>query len=188
MEHKTQKNNFDSRFKLHASGFTLLEVLIAISILTIAFLGPVAVATRALSSSSVSTNQIIAYNLAEEGMEYMVNMRDSMIFADPNNNGGWNNFKNTVQSGQCQTANGCYIDIITGAINGCGSNPPNLRRDTISGLYNYDASDAETIFERCIFVDSGASDEKKVEVVVSWTEKAGNVRSFTLERVLFNRK
>lgn len=176
-----------------SAGFTLVETIISIAILTVAFLGPLSVATRSLSSSSVSTNQIIAYNLAEEGMEYMINKRDSMIFADAAN--GWSNFINATQGGQCQTGggkNGCSIDLPTDTLIGCGSSNNNdtcsLHKNSSTGLYSHTASDLLTIFVRRIYVQPGAGDDKKVTVTLTWVEKSGSTRSFTLERSLFNRK
>jgi len=168
-------------------GFTLLETIVAIAVLTLAFLGPLAVSTFLLSRSSFSSNQVIAYNLAEEGMELIINKRDSLIFADPS--GGWNTFKTTMQSAQCHVGNGCYINITNGAMNGCGGNCPVLRKDTVSGLYSYDASDPATIFERRIFIPAGGgTDEKQVRVTVLWQEKKGGTRSFVFERYVYNRK
>lgn len=168
-------------------GFTLLETIVAISVLTVVILGPLAVATSVLSNSSFSSNQVIAYNLAEEGMELIINKRDSEIFAD--SSGGWNNFKTQMQSGGCQTGNGCYIDVTNGAINGCTGNCPLLRKNSTSGVYSYNAADPVTIFERRIFIPAGGgTDEKKVTVTVTWQEKNGSTRSFNLERYVYNRK
>ncbi|OGF89367.1 hypothetical protein A3I27_03170 [Candidatus Giovannonibacteria bacterium RIFCSPLOWO2_02_FULL_43_11b] len=181
-------------------GFTLLETIVAISVLTIVILGPLAVATTILSNSSFSSNQVIAYNLAEEGVEFVINKRDSLIFkavydgrtADD----GWNDFKSTMGgSSQCQNASKkCGVNVTNGAVFDCGSGsyPANqtctLRKNSTTGIYSYAPGDPITIFERRIFVESGGSDEKQVTVTITWREKNGGQRSFTLERYVYNRK
>lgn len=162
------------------SGFSLLETIVAIGILTLAFLGPLGVASFALRSATLSENQIIAYNLAEEGLEYMMNRRDSNVFAGQN----WlNGFSS------CNSVNGCRIDVTNNNIQGCSSTCQKLHRDSSSGLYNYDASDPVTIFERRIFLDnvSGMNDERKIRATVSWQERFG-IRSITLESHIFERQ
>lgn len=56
--------------------FTLIETLVAISILTIALTGPLAVIAQALKSSYFARDQITAYYLAQEAVEYIRNLRD----------------------------------------------------------------------------------------------------------------
>ncbi len=56
--------------------FTLIETLVAISILTIALTGPLAVIAQALKSSYFARDQITAYYLAQEAVEYIRNQRD----------------------------------------------------------------------------------------------------------------
>ena len=164
-------------------GFTLLETIVAIAVLTLVFLGPLAVATYALSNSSVSSNQVIAYNLAIEGMELIINKRDSLIFADPEE--GWSNFNAQVSS----CSGGCTVEVTNSEVSGCGSSPcPALRRDATSGIYSYDSSDPPSIFERRILISEGDfPNEKKAQVTIKWQEKNESRRSFTLERYVYNR-
>lgn len=56
--------------------FTLVETLVAISILTIALTGPLAIIAQALRSSYFARDQITAYYLAQEAVEYIRNRRD----------------------------------------------------------------------------------------------------------------
>jgi prepilin-type N-terminal cleavage/methylation domain-containing protein len=57
-------------------GFTLLETLVAVSILAFAVAGPLFTANRAFIASQVSRDQLIASYLAQEGIEYVRAMRD----------------------------------------------------------------------------------------------------------------
>lgn len=58
-------------------GFTLLEVLIALSIITIGALGVFALMNRTVIATEQNRNSIIAVNLAREGMEIVRSIRDS---------------------------------------------------------------------------------------------------------------
>ncbi len=65
------------KFQKRNIGFTLIETLVAISILTIALTGPLAIIAQALRSSYYSRDEITAYYLAQEAIEYIRNKRDA---------------------------------------------------------------------------------------------------------------
>ena len=58
-------------------GFTLVETLVAIAVLMIAIAGPLTVANKAYTSALDARNQSIAASLAQEGLEYVNNMKDN---------------------------------------------------------------------------------------------------------------
>ena len=58
-------------------GFTLVETLVAITILLIAIAGPLTIAAKGLNGAFYARDQIIAYYLAQEGIEYVRNVRDT---------------------------------------------------------------------------------------------------------------
>ena len=58
------------------SGFTLIETLVAVTILVLAVAGPLTVASRVLIAAQNSKDQLIASYLAQEGIEYVRAMRD----------------------------------------------------------------------------------------------------------------
>jgi prepilin-type N-terminal cleavage/methylation domain-containing protein len=62
--------------------FTLIETLVAISILMIAIAGPLTVANKGFISSLDSKNQSIAINLAQEGLEYISYIKDNRDSAE----------------------------------------------------------------------------------------------------------
>ena len=63
-------------------GFTLVETLVAISIITIAIVGPLLTASRTLVAAYTARDQLTASYLASEASEYVRFMRDSMYLAD----------------------------------------------------------------------------------------------------------
>lgn len=58
-------------------GFTLIEAFVAIAVLMIAIVGPLALFSRAIGDATSVKNQMIAYYLAQEGLELAINKLDS---------------------------------------------------------------------------------------------------------------
>lgn len=58
-------------------GFTLVETLVAVSIITISVAGPLYTANRAIVAAENARNQLTASHLAQEGIEYVHLMRDN---------------------------------------------------------------------------------------------------------------
>ena len=75
--------------KSNQSGQTLIETIIAISVLTLALTSGLALAIFSLSSTSRGYNQMVATNLAREGIEVVRMMRDSNWLAGDAKGGAW---------------------------------------------------------------------------------------------------
>ena len=58
-------------------GFTLIETLVAILLLSSAIAGPMTIAARGLYASTIVRNEVTAYYLAQDAMEYIRYARDS---------------------------------------------------------------------------------------------------------------
>ncbi len=65
--------------KPSSGGFTIVETLVAVTILMIAIAGPLTVATQALHAAQDAKNQMIATNLAQETIEELRNFKDNNI-------------------------------------------------------------------------------------------------------------
>ena len=63
------------------SGFTLVETLVAISVLLLVIVGPMTIAQQGLQSSFFSQEQIAAFHLAREGVEIIRLKRDNNVLA-----------------------------------------------------------------------------------------------------------
>jgi type II secretory pathway pseudopilin PulG len=62
-------------------GLTMVETLVAISILTIAVIGPLGIIAQALHTSYYTRDQMTAHYLAQEAIEYVRNLRDMQSIA-----------------------------------------------------------------------------------------------------------
>ena len=73
MRYLSQKTAYKSKSR----GFTILETLVAISILILAITAPLVIVAQALRSSYYARDQVTAYFLAQEAVEFLRNMRDN---------------------------------------------------------------------------------------------------------------
>ena len=157
------------------SGFTLIETLVSISVLTLAVIGPLTLASYAIRSASVSQNQLTTFYLAQEAMEYIKNKRDNNALADASWLSGMTN---------CRSANGCTIDVPNNSVQTCSSGCPKLKYDGATGFYNHQTG-SDTIFTRQIKFSQISNYEEKVAVTVSWQEIFG-AKFFVLEENIFD--
>lgn len=151
--------------KLHTlqtnKGFTLIETMIAVFVLTAALAGFFSLLSRSLFSARYARNEITANYLLQEAVDYIRNDRDTVAFQQASAGGGWVNFLNRygynsgAGSDTCftnttnfATAAGCYFEpalsmtvstpLATIPITSC-STPPDF--GTIQcPVFNYDAN------------------------------------------------
>jgi prepilin-type N-terminal cleavage/methylation domain-containing protein len=172
-------------------GFTLLETLVAITILTIAVSGPLYVADRALVAAQVSRDQLTASYLAQEGIEYMRAMRDreflttnSQASPDPSQDsweayiygtGSWGTSVATMAN--CK-ANACYLDPTQpmgfgSSLTACGSTCTNPLYRNPSGRYTQSTAsgNVKTIFKRGIRGTLLSNDDFQITSTVTWVNR-----------------
>ncbi len=72
----------NSKLKIqnYRSGFTILEALVAISIVLIAIATAFSIAPQGIFAGRYSRNQAVAYSLAQEALEVVHNKRDSKMY------------------------------------------------------------------------------------------------------------
>ncbi len=183
------------------SGFSLVETLVAISILLIVITGPMAISMRSAKSSSFSSEQIQAFFLAQEGLELAQKARDELLLRYFNGDitNPWGQFTNT--SG---TFANCFVTGVSTA--GCGlqwsstagvlASPVSC--STVSNCLLYRASSGRswfthtslgnesTIFTRRIYFTQNGN-EVRVRSLVTW--RTGSVVSeqrVEVETYLYN--
>ncbi len=59
------------------NGFTLLETLVAVSLLMLSIVGPLTIAQKSVKTSTYTKNRTTAYYLAQDAMEFLRNVRDT---------------------------------------------------------------------------------------------------------------
>jgi len=110
-------------------GFTLIESMIAVTILTFAVAGPLYTASRAFVAAEIARDKLTASYLAQEGVEYMRAMRDNEYLAAYQAGGAsisstaWNDFLNGTSAAsitQCRAMT-CTLDTYPTVSMGTGS-------------------------------------------------------------------
>lgn len=165
-------------------GFTIIETLVAITVLMVAIAGPLVIATRGLTSAVASKNQMIASYLAQEAMEMIKNTRDGNVSDATDIEGQWllgfdyPNHCNSDTAGcdingidEDAGGNVEIVDCVTdvGTSRSC---PLYYSSDT---GYSHDSASgsASGFYRHFYFQDAGTNNgksEKLVHVVVDWYE------------------
>ena len=142
----------------YGGGFTLVETLIAITILISAVVGPMVVVQKSLSSANFSKSQIISFHLAGEAIEYIRNKRDENTLSGVS----WTNGLS-----EC-VGKKCAVDVVNDTISQCSENCPNLQFDSANGFYGYDSNWGNSIFNRVVEIKSISEEELSVLVTIFW--------------------
>lgn len=185
----------------HSEGFTLIETLVAISIFTISVVAMMVTLAGGLQSTEYAKEKLVASYLAEEGVEYMHNLRDTYELNSSSASAGWAAFQSKLSSGSCTT--GCYFDTsgmnyandnmpITGTtVAACSSQSsssvcPNhpILYNSSTAAYGY-GSGSTTGYARRIQSKQISSDEIQIISIVSWTQGSG-LYTITQSEDLFN--
>jgi len=178
----TQKNTSLAQKK----GFTLLETLVAISILIVAITATFSAAQNGLASSLDARDQIIAFYLAQESVEMVRNSRDANSLARITAPGtSWLQGLAATVSDPCAFGKSCTVDATTNTFVACPSGQgscTNLRQDVTTGMYGYNTNWNTTIFNREITLSQASASELVIDVTVTWTH--GVIRSFRVNEVL----
>lgn len=158
-------------------GFTLIEMLVAVVLLTAAITGPMSIASKGLTASIVAKDQITAFFLAQDAVEYARFIRENnklcinMNQANPGSCpsattwlaglDGTSNQHLIVgnnldgNNGDCVSPNGlraCYMDPVRDFITSCTSN----NCSTAPLKYNFNNSSYTTAnVSACVFPTSG---------------------------------
>ena len=129
-------------------GFTLIESLVAITILLVSVTAPLTLAQEGIVASRLSQSQIVAYYLAQEGVELVKNIRDQNRLQNSSNQiGGALEDRCLVEDQDMSTdAAGCTVDATadltsfgaSSVDNDCASGCPNLTLPNDgNGLYTH---------------------------------------------------
>ena len=156
---KKEKLNFKK-------AFTLVETLVAVMILSIAVVGPMFSSAQNIKLASFSQNQLVAFYLGQEAIEYVRNVRDTNLISP---SGDWLNGV-TV----CKEATGCYIDVKNNTVTVCGTSCPKLDFNGVNYTYKSGGADGNSIFTRTVKIDGTVrvgGDEAKISVFVNWKDK-----------------
>lgn len=199
-----QKNNMTLLNKKNNKGFTVVEAIVAIFILTVSVASMLGVTASSISSARYARNEITANYLLQEAVDSIRNSRDTIVFIGKENglystnSGAWNAFLSRYgyPSGKCFSSNGCYLDtenFDSDDTNGtdvlmCNGDCPFLQINNDKG-YNYTVNNpaSPSIFKRWVRIEATNSDEIKITTYVSWkNDPTGTTKTQSLVVYLLN--
>ncbi|MDO8424508.1 MAG: prepilin-type N-terminal cleavage/methylation domain-containing protein [bacterium] len=163
-------------------GFTLLEVLVAISLLTFGIGGAFMLVTQTVISSQLTESRLEAVYLAQEGAELVRNVRDANFLNVYKGTGtDWLEGLRGCEAGCEADFNDAVLTSFDGRFLKIGG-----------GFYNYD-SGLDTYFKRKIIISDltelddppdGITDRVKVAVEIYWQER-GQTHKITVQEFLY---
>lgn len=173
----------NNKFKIinKKNGFTLIETMVALTIITFAILGPISLATYSIKMSTLSKNNVIASFLAQDAMEYIKNWRDNNYLNSEN----WLFKLNACNNSDCYLDTTIPWDVSGTAIANCAGSCPLLKYDDTLKKYNH-STGVDTVFMRKFTLEKDVSDrEARISITVSWEDKFGS-HSFIWEDHIFD--
>ena len=187
----------------HTKGYSLVEALVAVSILMLSIVGPMTIAAKGIQTGRFVNQQATAVYLAQEGIESVAAVRNQEAlknFGDPS---AWDWAEGGGVLNACRGANGCNIEwdnSVDGAttnysVTGCNSgasDPCHLYLSTNpsdrSQYTMLDDTGEQSLYTRVIRInDSGSDREVEVTSSVSWEANIfGGTRTVVLTSYLYN--
>lgn len=185
-----------TNYKLQA-GFSLIETLVAVTLLSVAIVAPMTLASKGLASAYYARDQITAFYLAQDAIEAVRGIRDGQILQIAKSPTAStidifgpipvNDVPFTIDTRNQYSASPPLCAGGPAPSYGC----PPLRTD--GTLYGYDSDWAATNFTRVVkahFVKKADGvtdnpDEIRVTVTVIWKTGSIQARSFTISENMY---
>lgn len=196
---KSQKGFTHQNFQKKVSGgFTLVETLVAITVLMGAIIAPLYIASQGIGITALARDQVIAAYLAQDAVEYVIAKKKQNTLDSVLNPSGGTEWLDELDGSSCMSINGCAIDttythngplqVIACPSDGC----PLLKFNGTTGAYGYDESAqwADSRFTRKVVIvplSTGATeDEAVVAVTISWKNSFLQNKTFTIKTNIYN--
>lgn len=155
-------------------GFTLVEVITVLFIMSLGLIGILSLIVQNIQSQNYNKNSLIAYQLAQEGVELIRQVRDT-------------NWINDVNFNTSLAAGNYTIDYLNLTPQTAGSDPVVLKIDASSGFYSHSVGD-DSNFSRLITIeDYDSGNAIRVLSEVLWSD-GRKLTSFDVEAILYDWK
>lgn len=176
-----------------SSGFTLIETLVAVALLSIAVVAPMSLASKSLSSARYARDQITAFYLAQEAIEALRSIRDAQILLIAQSASGAPDIFGPIPHDNSPFIIDARKTDPGSAITSCsGETCPSLQTNHL--LYGYESGWENTHFTRTVracFIQSNgscasaATGELRVSVTVEWQAGPIQKRTFSISENLY---
>lgn len=181
-------------------GFTFVETLVAITVLLVAVVAPMSLASDGIIASRLAQDQIVAFYLGQEGVEAVKNMRDHNRMVNDSDGQLGNNSSGNLAN--CivvdpDTEEGCIIDTTrvpeTGEFwtQACSGGCEPLRLSNTSPyVYSHQGtgtSESKYIREVKVWYPTGDINEAVVEAKITWLfNRSGETKTYKVRNYLYN--
>jgi len=168
----------NSNKKYNNSGFSITEVVISIFIITIGLVGVLSLVNQNIKAQFINKNNLIASQLAQEGLELVRNIRDKN-WLDPANPWTFDIIANP-------DGNKIYTIEYDGDINEVTGIDDQAAELKITGGYYDHRSGDDSIFRRIITTTNDfAASLTNVSCIVQWTDRTGTYQ-YVADTILYD--
>ena len=146
-------------------GFSLVETLVAITILLVTIMGPLYAFQQSIQSHYIARDKLIATALAQDGMEYIRSIRDNNYL----NGRPWLTTIDTCIGGGVL----CKVDSVSDTVAVCPSSVCTPLTLNSYKQYSHNPSYPFTKFYRTVNLTTVTPNEEQVIVKVQWRNSVG---------------
>lgn len=161
---------------MRKNAFTLLEVIMAITILTVAVGASYALIQRTLIAASISQSRLVAAYLAQEGIEMVRNVRDSNWLRQRYEIIEWDDGLTGCSSGDGYCCEKDFSEANLTQLSACAFGNLSYLNIDDYGRYVYSTQPLTSNFKRKIVINKISDDILEVSVFIYW-ESRGMVYS-----------
>ncbi len=160
------------RFRKPKPAFTLVEVVAVLFVIAVGLIGVLSLIVQNIQSQNINKNSISAYQLAQEGLELIRNVRDDNWRAGE----AWNRNLNP----------GFYFMDYRNNFPLPQTSPEDvILYQDIEGFFIHEPGEARTVFQRTIEIQNINSYSIRVFSRVSWTDR-DRTFNYELETLLYD--
>ena len=156
-------------------GFSILEIVVAIFIITMGLVGVLSLITQNIQVEYINKNNLIASQLAQEGLELIRNIRDNNWLAG-------NDWDYGIEP------DNYIVDYIGNISSVADIGEARLQqRDDVGeeGYYWHEASDPDSMFSRLITIAQASSELLNISCLIQWEDR-GQTYKYVADTILYD--
>lgn len=165
-------------------GYSIVEVLVAVTLLLFAIVGPITIASKGLQSARYAREQNTAFFLAQEGLETIVRFRNNGVlahYADPSAVDIWD-WTQIITDAGCTNSVPCGVNTTFSggtredwSLFRCSANSCELGRQVATSgtgqaitVYNYSSDATPSGYTRELYLTVVGNEYVRVRSQVTW--------------------
>ena len=177
--------DFKKRLLIDKLGFSMIEVMVVISVITFGMLGLISLVVQNIQVQSVNKNFLIASMLSQEGLELVRNIRDENWLDIILEEDDWRDGLIPAGEGLISTFTIEYDGNINDGVDSIDEAGALLYLDASSNYNHQNIGGGGTIFKMLITIDDSNPNYIDVSSHVRWEER-GKTFDYTAVTYLYN--